>query len=243
MGAEIAERIGLDTPVNTDQIQMLLEENVIQPGVQRAHRGVRHPPTFLCGGAGPAGRLAPREAALRRRRRAAPPALLDRHRRRSPEREGAVRAFRRDFAELAPSGLVEVGAEPGTARTLEEGATLTLEVPLRGHIQVRVEEVDELSATCVTVEGHHLAGVIRFLVSEEDLGLRFEIRSYARASHLLDSLGMAAVGSPCSGRPGVAWWRRSAGSARARPPAGSRRSAGARRAATPRRSSGGSRRW
>jgi uncharacterized protein YbjT (DUF2867 family) len=195
MGAEIAERIGLDTPVNADQIQMLLEENVILPGSPNALTEVFGiTPVALRGGLARLADSLPEKlpsdgvGEMHRQRY-----WIDIVGSRLSARE-LFDAFRRDFAELAPAGLVEVGAEPGTARTLEEGATLTLAVPLRGHIQVRVEEVEDLGATCVTLEGHHLAGVIRFLVSERDPGLRFEIRSYARASHLLDSLGMAAVG-------------------------------------------------
>jgi hypothetical protein len=54
--------------------------------------------------------------------------------------------------------------------------------------------VEGRTITCVTVEGHHLAGIIRFIVREIGELVRFEVRSYSRASRMLDSVGMAAVG-------------------------------------------------
>lgn len=102
--------------------------------------------------------------------------------------------LREDFSTLFPRELLDVGAEPGAPTAVEEGATLTMRIPVRGHIQVRVLEVRERKITCVTVEGHHLAGVIRFQLREHDEGIRFEVQSFARASQLLDELGMAAVG-------------------------------------------------
>ena len=64
-------------------------------------------------------------------------------------------------------GFVEVGAEPGTPNVVEEGATLTLSLPLRGHIQVRVAEASDRRITLLTLSGHPLAGAVRFLCSDD----------------------------------------------------------------------------
>jgi nucleoside-diphosphate-sugar epimerase len=194
-GARLADLVGMEVPINADQITMLLEQNVIPPDRPNAlveHFGVT--PVPLARG-------------LRTLADALPESL--------PSQGvgplhgqcywgdivnsdlGADPLFemiRSHFASLLPESVVQVGAEPGTPTVVEEGATLTMAVPLRGHVQVRVEEVGERGMTFVTVEGHHLAGVIRFAVRDLGQRLRFEIRSYTRSADLLDNLGMAALG-------------------------------------------------
>lgn len=195
-GAHLAERLGVALPVNADQLIMLLEGNVIAEGRANALTDVFGvTPTPLETG------LALLADSLPEKLPSAGVGPL--HRQRfwadiegsgcTPEELFAI--VRKDFHTLPPEGLLEVGSEAGTPTSLEEGATMTLSVPLRGHIQVRVEEVEERSVTSVTVEGHHLAGVIRFLVRDASPGrVRFEVRSYSRAARLLDSVGMATVG-------------------------------------------------
>ena len=63
------------------------------------------------------------------------------------------------------------------------------------------EAVEDRAATSITLSGHPLSGVIRFLVRQPtgDDGqpkLRFEIRSYFRGSNVADGLVMATVGKP-----------------------------------------------
>ncbi len=196
-GAQVADWVGMEVPVNADQILMLLEENVIQPGKTNALTEVF--------GVTPI----PLEKGLTKLADSLPEKLPSEgvgklHRQRywadiAGSRLDADQLFTmvcREFYTLVPSNLLEVGAEPGTPVTLEEGATLTLDIPLRGHIQVRVEEIANRGVTMSTVEGHHLAGIIRYLVREREGGrlIHFEVRSYTRASRLVDSLGMAAVG-------------------------------------------------
>lgn len=194
-GAQLADRIGMDVPINGDQIIMLLEENIIPLGRPNALVDVFGlTPTPLAEG-------------LRRLADSLPESLPAQGV--GPlygqwywgdivgSRQSAEELFttvRSEFHTLLPDRLVSMGAEPGSATTVEEGATLTMEVPLRGHIQVRVEEVDERGMTFVTVEGHHLAGAIRFAVRDLDDQLRFEVRSYTRSADLLDGLGMATLG-------------------------------------------------
>jgi NADH dehydrogenase len=78
---------------------------------------------------------------------------------------------------------------------MEAGATLTLAVPARGHVQVRVEEVTPRSVTSVTLEGHFFAGVVRFLTDEPGPGVvRFEVRAYVRGADLPHWLAMRTIG-------------------------------------------------
>jgi NADH dehydrogenase len=103
--------------------------------------------------------------------------------------------FRTRFGDFAPDGLLEVGAEPGTPQAMEEGATMTLGLPLRGNIQVRVVEATEGRITCVTLHGHPLSGAIRFEASEPAAGVvRFEVRSWTRSSGVVDFVGMKTFG-------------------------------------------------
>jgi uncharacterized protein YbjT (DUF2867 family) len=101
--------------------------------------------------------------------------------------------FRTHLDELTP-GFIEVGAEPGTPNVVEEGATLTLSLPLRGHIQVRVAEAADRRITLLTVEGHPLAGAVRFLFDYHGPAVRFEVQVYDRAANAVDFVAMRALG-------------------------------------------------
>jgi uncharacterized protein YbjT (DUF2867 family) len=194
-GAALAEFVGVEIPINGDQIVMLLEENVIPPERTNALTEVFGvTPVLLTDG------LAELADSLPEQLPQEGYGSLHRQRYWADIQECGIPADElfemicRDFHALTPEGLVEVGAEPGTPKSIHEGATLTMAIPLRGNIQVRVEEVEGRTITCVTVEGHHLAGIIRFIVREIGELVRFEVRSYSRASRMLDSVGMAAVG-------------------------------------------------
>jgi nucleoside-diphosphate-sugar epimerase len=194
-GARLADVVGMEVPINGDQITMLLEENVIpadRPNALVDVFGVT--PTPLAEG-------------LRRLAQSLPEKLPSAgvgplHRQTywgditgsDLDADALFETIRTQFHTLLPPALVELGVEPGTRQVVEEGATLTMAVPLRGNIQVRVEEIGRRGMTFVTVEGHHLAGAIRFVVRDLDDRLRFEIRSYSRPADLVDSLGMATLG-------------------------------------------------
>jgi NADH dehydrogenase len=72
-------------------------------------------------------------------------------------------------------------------------------LPLRGNVQVRVAELGPTLLTLQTVQGHPLAGAVRFtlgpLPTSVDTGvLRFEVDIYDRAANVIDWLAMATVG-------------------------------------------------
>ncbi|CAN5843069.1 hypothetical protein BH23GEM6_BH23GEM6_09840 [soil metagenome] len=194
-GAQIADLVGVDVPVKSEQIIMLLEENVIPPERENALITVFGvtPQPLIAGlnelaDSQPVKPLSEGVGRLHRQRYWADIASS------RCTADELFRMVREDFYSLLPESLLDVGTEPGTPQSLEEGATLTMAVPLRGNIQVRVEEIADRTATMATVEGHHLAGVIRFFVDDLADLLRFEIRSYSRASGLLDNLGMKTIG-------------------------------------------------
>jgi hypothetical protein len=108
--------------------------------------------------------------------------------------EGLFERFRERFASLLPSGTVGVAAEPGSATEVEEGATLTLALPMRGNVQVRVIELEPRSMVLVTLSGHPLAGVNRFLAEQRGDAVRFEVQTYDRSANVVDLLAMSTIG-------------------------------------------------
>jgi hypothetical protein len=68
-------------------------------------------------------------------------------------------------------------------------------------VQVRVEKLDERSFTLVTLEGHPLAGVVRFHCEDgHGTGLRFSIDVVERPASRVDQVSMALVGSAAQKR-------------------------------------------
>jgi NADH dehydrogenase len=196
LGTRAAETVGLELPIKEDQVTMLIEGNLIPPGKPNALTDVFHVEALGM------------DAGLRRLVDSLPEAMpsdgtgsLEHQRYWADIRGSAMNAaaifemVRREFYTLPPEGLVKVGVEPGSPLVLDEGETLTLSLPMRGHIQVRVAEAANGVITLLTVEGHPLSGAIRFVVEEREGGiLRFEIRSFARASSLMDLVAMRSAG-------------------------------------------------
>ncbi|HEX8557546.1 MAG TPA: NAD-dependent epimerase/dehydratase family protein [Pyrinomonadaceae bacterium] len=191
--AKLESLLGVRVPLNDAKLKMLLEGNVVRPPHANAlsrvlgvtptplDEGLRRladmiPEQFPSEGVGPL--LHKRFWADIRGSRLTPTALVE--------------AFRERCAEVMP---LEFSAEPGTPRVIEEGVTLTLALPLRGNVQVRVEEVAARRVTFATVEGHMLAGVIRFTAAGERRGeVRFSVEIHARAATALDWLALNTVG-------------------------------------------------
>jgi NADH dehydrogenase len=193
-GTGLAGLLGVDFPVTADQLTMLAEENVIPEGRPNALDVLGVPATPLVEG-------------LAKLADAIPEHLPEdgtgsMHRERfwadvegsslGPEEMLALVCDQ--FAALAPDTMT-VSPEPQPAPRMEPGATMTLGVPLRGHVQVRVQEVTPRAITAVTLEGHFFAGVIRFMADEPRPGVvRFEVRTYNRAADLVDRVAMRTLG-------------------------------------------------
>jgi NADH dehydrogenase len=200
LGAQAASLLGLQVPLDDNKVTMLLEENVIPPGEVNALTevlGVR--PT-------------PLDEGLRRLATSQPEQLPDDaadgtgsltrrifHARltgvqRSPA--DLFADFRRRFFELVPEGTMGDAGEPAAPPRLEEGGTLTLALPLRGNVQVRVAEITGTSMTFVTVAGHPLAGSVVFrFVGTPVVDLRFEVETVDRPATLPDALALRSLGN------------------------------------------------
>jgi NADH dehydrogenase len=199
-GFDMATSLGVDTPISGDLLTLLVEENVISPGRTNALTDVFEvQPT-------------PLRVGLERLARSLPERLpsdsegpLSRHcywadiRGSDLDADALFALVCNDFGSLTPEALLRVDAEDRGETRLAPGATLTMEIPMRGTIQVRVQELEDRAATAVTLEGHPLSGMIRFLVRDrggdgQPSALRFEIRSYFRPSNPVDGAVMSSGG-------------------------------------------------
>jgi NADH dehydrogenase len=90
--------------------------------------------------------------------------------------------------------LVDVDPEGSNPPRIVEGETLTLALPMRGHMQVRVVEVAQRRITLMTLEGHPLAGAVRFIVRAIAGGVGFDIEAYDRPANVVDWLLMRPIG-------------------------------------------------
>ncbi|CAN5667219.1 hypothetical protein BH23GEM10_BH23GEM10_04930 [soil metagenome] len=199
VGSTLAGAVGFHTPVSAATVQMLIEGNIIRDGETNDLTGL----------------LGREPAAIRERL----VQLVDDMPEQTPD-EGVGKLKRRRFqvdiqgATLAAGALMhgirarfsdivpfDAAAEPGAPTSIEEGATLTLSLPGRGHVQLRVEQISDTSFTLATLEGHPLAGVVRFRTSDRDGDVvRFTIDVIERAASRLDQLSMMLVGTAAQGR-------------------------------------------
>jgi NADH dehydrogenase len=196
----IANAVGAPFPVNDSQITMLREGNVITtPGGNALTATFKIEPTTLDAGLKKLADAQPEQlpdegvGALKRKRlwaeisgsRLTPEQLFER--------------FRRDFNEATP-GIVDAQTEPGTRCDLEPGVTLTMSLPIRGNIQVRVQELTEMKATLCTLSGHPLAGAVRFLCEPRGDKVRFEVQVYDRPASIADWIAMRTIGDSMQAR-------------------------------------------
>ena len=193
-GIGLAGMLGVKVPVTESQLTMLAEGSVVRtPGTNALTAVFRITPT-------------PLDSGLRKLADAMPEQTPDQgvgmlKRKRfwleiggSPLTPQELFArFRVRFAELAPASM-NLRAEPGTPAMLDLGTTITMALPVRGNVQVRVEKLTANEAVLVTVAGHPLAGAIRFLSERISDFIRFQIQIYDRPANLADWLVMRTVG-------------------------------------------------
>jgi NADH dehydrogenase len=103
--------------------------------------------------------------------------------------------FRRRFHAIAPAAM-DFEAEPGSpTAVLALHQTLTMALPGRGHVQVRVVELGARSFTLQTLEGHPLAGAVRFAFEDAaGEGVRFTVEAFVREANPVDWAAMALLG-------------------------------------------------
>ncbi len=99
--------------------------------------------------------------------------------------------FRDRVTEVMP---IDFAAEPGVPTRVEQGLTLTGELPMRGHVQVRVEIVEPTRVVLATLEGHAIAGIVEFTSSDIAEGARFCVDVNARAANVVDWIALETIG-------------------------------------------------
>lgn len=193
LGVKAASALGISLPIDEGQLQMLNEGNVIRDaGGNALDRVFGVVPTPLDQGLRKLADALPEQPPskgvgdLRRKRFWADISDC------SLTPEALFEKVRSRFSDLMP---IETGNEPGTAdRVPDLGETLTMALPLRGTIQVRVQELTDRVMTFSTLEGHPIAGAVRFLAEARGPQIRYEIQVYERAANLLDLITMRTVG-------------------------------------------------
>ena len=194
IGGRIASAVGLDVSFNDSQMKMLADGSEIAPGRENALlTQFTVTPTGL-------------DAGLRKLAQAQDEQLPDegigplRRKRYWADITGSrmgpeqlMEYVKRHFTSLMAS-FIDSRAEPQSATIIEEDATLTLSLPLRGHVQVRVAESEERVFTLVTLSGHPLSGAVRFLGETRGSATRFEVQVFERAANVVDLVMMRTLG-------------------------------------------------
>jgi nucleoside-diphosphate-sugar epimerase len=183
--------LGVDFPIDDNKLTMLREENVDRSGTSALRE------TF---GVDPV----PLDEGLRRLSVALPQQTPDEgsgplHRKSfSAAIEGSrfsAKELLDEFAERINDVMpLDFAAEEAGAREVVEGAVLTAALPMRGNIAMRVEKRSPSRIILSTLEGHPLAGIVRFAAEPAGDRVRFSVTTFARAADFLDRIAMRTVG-------------------------------------------------
>jgi nucleoside-diphosphate-sugar epimerase len=191
MGTQLASVLGFKLPITEAHLTMLKEDRVIAASGENALM------TLL--GVDPT----PLEKGLRQLAGVLPEQLPEEgvgslvHKRYwadidgSYHRAGALRdVFRRNLAQAMP---FEVRPERGPLTNVKKGMTISVTLPLRGIVSLRIEEVTPQRIVAATVEGHPLAGLVTFNFLERGAQVRFEVEVFARGADVVDAVLLAAM--------------------------------------------------
>lgn len=192
MVSRFTDKAGIDIGVTPDVLQMLLDGNYIRDGNPNGLTLLGVEPTPLREGLTRLLNELPEQgiadgfgkAQHRRVRVAVTEARLDRD-----------QLFRKFVDEWQHFLAVDTDVEAVTSTQLCEGAVLSLALPLRGNISVRVLECARGAITLAALDGHPLAGIVRFTFDGADRDIVFEVNVYDRPASLIDTVGMALGGS------------------------------------------------
>ena len=193
IGAKLVGMVGWDLGINEQGLTMLQEGNVIADGETNALTAVLMvEPTSLDVGLRQLVDMQPEQlpsdgvGTLKRKRYWADIAGG----KFSPEALFAL--FRTHFNEVTPV-FVDMNAEQ-TGDQIDEGQSITMSLPMRGHVQVRVAGLEPCRVTLLTVEGHPLAGAVRFICESRGECVRFQVEAYDRAANVIDLIAMRSIG-------------------------------------------------
>lgn len=200
LGSKVVSLVGWDLSFNEQQVTMLHEGNAIAAGRPNALVDILHiEPTALDDGLQQLADLQPEQlpsegiGTLKRKRYWADieGTTLD--------ADSLFALFRTHFNEVLPV-FVEAAPEPATTDLIDEGESITLALPMRGHVQVRVAELRECATTLLTLEGHPLAGAVQFATAPAGAALRFQVEVFDRAANVVDLVAMRTLGDRLQAR-------------------------------------------
>lgn len=193
LGAKAISLVGWDVSFNAQQVTMLHEGSAIgAEGINALTQVLEIEPTPLDAGLRQLCDLQPEQlpstgiGTLTRKRFRADIAGCH-------DAAALFTLFRHHFNDVTPV-FVEVAPEPSANDLIDEGESITLSLPMRGHVQVRVAELTDHEVTLLTLEGHPLAGAVRFSAAAFGDLVRFQIDVFDRASNVLDLIAMRALG-------------------------------------------------
>ena len=194
LGARVVSLVGWDMSFNEQQVTMLHEGNAIAPGgINALDTILGVTPTSLDEGLRRLANQQPEQlpadgiGTLKRKRFWADIASC------AHDAQALFALFRTQFNDVTPV-FVEATPEPGSTDLIEEGESITLSLPMRGHVQVRVAELERTHATLLTLEGHPLAGAVRVRCEHAGGMVRFQVEVYDRPANMLDLIAMRALG-------------------------------------------------
>jgi len=194
IGAKAVSMVGWKIPFNDAELQMLQEGNTIRAGRKNAlTETLGLTPTPLDEGLRRLAELQPEQlpadgvGSLKRKRYWADIVGSKR------SADELFSLFREHFDDVTPV-FVDAKPEPFATDRLVEGEVVTLALPMRGHVQVRVASLEPRRATLLTLEGHPLAGAVRFLCEPRGDAVRFQVEVYDRPANVLDFIAMRTVG-------------------------------------------------
>lgn len=109
------------------------------------------------------------------------------------EPERLIDRLRARFADVMP---IPIGVEPVLpAKQLQLDTSMSMHVPGRGHVQVRVVDAGPRHVMLATARGHVVAGIVRFRARTAGDGVRFEVLVCDAAANPVDWLALGAGGS------------------------------------------------
>lgn len=192
-GAQLLQTAGLDLPFSPDQVQMLVEGNTIPEGHRNAlieTFGIT--PTPLATGL--------QRIVAGGKERAVLDGVGDLHRNvytgiiegSNFSAEDLFKLFVAEMAGFFPPAVEGDPEDRGERFAL--GETITLRLPARGNIQVRVVELTSNHATCATLDGHPLVGTVEFSCGYFGDRIAFTVTTTDRASNLIDKTIMDTLG-------------------------------------------------
>lgn len=197
-GAAALRALGLESPLSSPKLQLLLEETLVEPERNALNATLGVEPTSLDEGLAMLVDALPEQLPSEGVGALGARVYRAEIHRSARNAEELIDEVADHLGELMP---LELPAEPGSPTQARPGATLTGDLPLRGHFQVRVEERTPRSFTLVTIEGHPLAGAVTFSAEPTtDGALRFDIRVISRPADVFDWVAMRTIGGMLQAR-------------------------------------------